>query len=55
MGTNRASLESRALSVHQHRFGSEYLRFNILVNHFRLMVIGGVFPGLEIPTVSLRQ
>jgi len=55
MGRNRASSESMALSVHQHRLGPEYLRFNILVNHFRLMVVGGIFPGLEILTVSLCQ
>ena len=47
MGRDRASSESIALSVHQHRLRSEYLRFNILVDHFGLMVISGVFSGLE--------
>jgi hypothetical protein len=33
----------------QHHLGSKYLRFNILVDHFGLMVIGGVFSGLRNP------
>ena len=55
MGKNRASSESITLSGHRRRLEFEYLRFNILVDHFRLMVIGSVFFGLEILTVSLGQ
>lgn len=55
MSRDRASSESIALLVYQHRLGSGYLRFNVLINHFRLMVIGGIFSGLEIPAVSRHQ
>ena len=52
---NRASSESIKLSVHPHPSGSGHLRFNVSVDHSRLVVIGGVLFSLEIPMVSLRQ
>ena len=35
--------------------GPEYSRLDVLVDHFGLTLIGGMFPRLEIPTVSRRQ
>jgi hypothetical protein len=50
MGGDRASSESIALLVDYHHLGSKHLlRFNILVDHLGLMVIGGVFSGLRNP------
>ena len=56
VGNNRAGSESMAWLAGQEPLGGpEHSRLNVLVDHFGLTLVGGIFFGLEISTVSRRH